>query len=341
MSQPVSTTSRDTYFDSLKFILIAFVVMGHVFDQNMNDSISLAINNTFYLFRIPLFIFISGYFCKKSASAEKKKKTILKLAETLLTFQLISYLLWGIINKGAFAPLWTIFIYPAWTLWYLYSLIWWRLLIYAMPQKFIDNYKFVICSAFLISLLGGFIPVHTELSLQRTMTYMPLFFLGYYCGHGQIPFSKHWMNKVLAVVVLVSAFIIMLIINKDIHTILYGSYPYTFSQNMLGRMGYRALQLISVMVMGVAVLSLVKPLPNKFNRMSRETLFIYVYHSFVIIIISHYFKEIVPENIMIEYSFLMNLVMYATICFTIWVMMKFRFTHYLMNPISNLFSKQK
>lgn len=89
------SAKRDAYFDSLKFILIALVVMGHVFDQNTNDSLSLAINNTFYLFRIPLFIFISGYFCKKDASREKKTKTILKLVETLLVFQLLSYLLGG------------------------------------------------------------------------------------------------------------------------------------------------------------------------------------------------------------------------------------------------------
>lgn len=213
-------------------------------------------------------------------------------------------------------------------------------MIYAMPQKLVNNYKVVICAAFLISLLGGFIPVHRELSLQRTMTYMPLFFLGYYCGHGLIPFSKHWMNKTLAISCLAAAFIGMLIINKDIHTVLYGSFPYTFFPNMLERMGYRALQLVAVMVMGVAVLSLVKPLPEKYNTISRETLFIYVYHSLVITVIAHYFKKYIPESIMMDYSFLMNLILYVTVCFVIWIMMKFRFTHYLLNPISNLLSKR-
>lgn len=94
MTRTVSA-GRDTYFDSLKFILIALVVMGHVFDQNMNDSISLAVNNTFYLFRIPLFIFISGYFCHKDASSAKKKRTLLKLVETFLIFQTFRYLVGG------------------------------------------------------------------------------------------------------------------------------------------------------------------------------------------------------------------------------------------------------
>ena len=57
---------RDLYWDSLKFVLIFLVVYGHTIETYSPDgSINRAIYNLIYVFHMPLFIFISGYFSKK------------------------------------------------------------------------------------------------------------------------------------------------------------------------------------------------------------------------------------------------------------------------------------
>lgn len=59
--------ARDTLFDSLKFVLISCVVLGHVLNLMHDSQINLAIWNWLYSFEMPLFVFVSGYFTRKKS----------------------------------------------------------------------------------------------------------------------------------------------------------------------------------------------------------------------------------------------------------------------------------
>lgn len=121
---------RDVYFDSLKFVLIALVVIGHVIERNRESPFCLALYNTIYLFHMPLFVFVSGYFSKKYSDNKKTLKTLLLLIESLLVFQLL-HKLPSLIN-GKESVL-SVIVFPAWTIWYLYSLIAWKIIVYITP----------------------------------------------------------------------------------------------------------------------------------------------------------------------------------------------------------------
>lgn len=55
--------TRDTYWDSLKFVLIFLVVLGHMIEPYITSSkVILAVYNFIYLFHMPLFVFVSGRF---------------------------------------------------------------------------------------------------------------------------------------------------------------------------------------------------------------------------------------------------------------------------------------
>ena len=62
---------RIAYWDNLKFLMIVFVVMGHFILEN-NSGISSpafkSIGTFIYLFHMPVFFFISGYFYKKQSA---------------------------------------------------------------------------------------------------------------------------------------------------------------------------------------------------------------------------------------------------------------------------------
>lgn len=86
---------RDTFYDSLKFVLISLVILGHTLEANLDDRISLAIYNAIYLFHMPLFIFVTGYFTKKYADKGKQAYSLAKILETLVVFQLLHCLISG------------------------------------------------------------------------------------------------------------------------------------------------------------------------------------------------------------------------------------------------------
>lgn len=76
---------RDTSFDSLKFILISCVVLGHVLNYAHSSRISLALWNWLYSFEMPLFVFISGYFTQKKTFSDTFRGCI-RLFETLFKY---------------------------------------------------------------------------------------------------------------------------------------------------------------------------------------------------------------------------------------------------------------
>ena len=75
----VEIRERDIYWDSLKYLLIVFVVWGHFTEiNNPVGSINRVIFNFIYLFHMPLFVFVSGRF------SHLKDKT--NIAKALLNF---------------------------------------------------------------------------------------------------------------------------------------------------------------------------------------------------------------------------------------------------------------
>lgn len=56
--------NRDGKLDSLKFLLVCLVIIGHVVGPYKDQSANMVVKNFIYLFHIPLFVYISGYLSK-------------------------------------------------------------------------------------------------------------------------------------------------------------------------------------------------------------------------------------------------------------------------------------
>lgn len=211
-------STRDRYFDSLKFVLITLVVLGHCLEQNIGSRFSLALYNTIYTFHMPLFIFISGYFCKKYTCGKKAIKSLLVLTESLVIFQFLHK--FPVILNGK-ESIWYVIINPAWTMWYLYSLITWKISIYIYPPRLL-NTKYGIVPVLILCIVAGFIPITNALSFQRTMVFMPFFFLGYYCREGYIDFRKYHFNKRVSFLLLILVLAFMFLVDRELSFILWG-----------------------------------------------------------------------------------------------------------------------
>ena len=166
---------RDERIDSVKFWLIVLVIAAHVLmRKEFADSTACAVVwNWICLFVMPLFIFISGYFSRKK-NKEGFLRSIWKLLEPLIIFQIVALLFYK--DSVKIRDIFT----PWFMLWYLLSLIYWRLLLQIIPDKILRHKKLILFSTFCISTLAGFLPFDRFLSIQRTLSLMPFFFLGYY-----------------------------------------------------------------------------------------------------------------------------------------------------------------
>ena len=197
-----TTKVRDERLDAVKFWLIVLVIAQHVFmRKEFADSPACAVmwnwNNVFLM---PLFIFISGYYSRKK-DRYAFCSSIWKLLEPLIIFHtitLVFYVKHPLSVKSILSP-WYI-------LWYMLSLIYWRCMLQIIPDKILSHKKAVLVSAFCISILAGFLPFDRILSLQRTLSLMPFFFLGYYMKGKNIflpdkykPFSIVFLILILGV----------------------------------------------------------------------------------------------------------------------------------------------
>lgn len=265
---------RDERIDSVKYFLIILVILGHVFiiDEYSVVPECITAKKWIYLFHMPLFIFISGYFSNKK---EKKAflPSILKLLEPLLIYHII-FLLLDIIIKGKTIT-WIDALTPWGLLWYLLSLIYWRMMIQFTPNKILNNKKLVLIGTFCISIIAGFLPFDRFLSIQRTLAFMPFFFLGYYMK-GQKLFLPN-KYKPLCFIFLFLTFSIPIFFSQYLGSLAH-CFPYSSYDDAFKRM----LVFCFSIPMSIAFINIC-PTKPWFAKQGKLTLQYYIYHPIITI----------------------------------------------------------
>ena len=266
---------RDPFWDALKFALIFLVVYGHIVILADTSSYKVAMFNFIYLFHMPLFVFVSGRF---SQIHDRKRylRSIWRFLKLLLVFQILYVLLFEQLSLEQL-------IIPNYHLWYLLSLAFWRLMIYTCPNRLLAQRSLVVFACFAISLLAGFINVGEPFSLQRTLTHLSFFMLGYYTA--DIDFKKY-VDRIpflVAVSVLFVVFCLFFFVLQDSYSyVFYGSIPYwaESSSETLNRFWGRCLFLPSTLLVGLLVMRVVSA-NTTYAKWGKRTMFIYIWHPLV------------------------------------------------------------
>jgi len=278
-AQPIKV--RDEYIDSLKGVLIFFVVYGHILLGNFPaGSVNCAMKNFIFMFHMPLFIFLSGMF---SHVKDKKKysKAIVLLLETYLIYQFLHYVIPLPHNVGPLS-LFNYIVYPTWTMWYLVSLISWRIIVYFLGNDFFErNKKLIIALSFVISLIGGFAPVGSHFSLQRTMCFLPFFILGYYTKPSDVKGYIQRVPMVLAIIACITTLLgLYLLVGRDLGYVTAGSSNYFVASNPLIALVKRIISFVCAIILSISVMKLT-PSNKVLADIGKQTLFVYIMHSFV------------------------------------------------------------
>lgn len=281
-SSPHLSAERNIRLDSLKFCLILLVIVGHVFSQPTFRNVEVCqwIWKWIYLFHMPLFVFLSGYFSRKKPFREYLSSCG-RLLEALLLCQII--LLYHLHLNHKHIGI-TEILTPQWILWYFLSLTYWRTLIQFVPQKVLDKSRLLIPLTFIIALGAGFLPLDRFLSLQRSLAFLPFFYLGYYMRGRQLCFGTKRM-KILCSVFLVATCVIPIFFANYLGD-LYLAQPYKNISGLYGRLLVFSLAI----PMSVAFITVC---PNSLflAQEGKKTLSYLVFHSIIIIFTISHLKD--------------------------------------------------
>lgn len=327
------TKERYYLLDNAKIALILLIIFGHLIELNIGKSITYkAIYLTIYSFHIPMFVFISGVLSKGQISSAYIKRNISGLIIPLLVFQVLYEILELMVHGSLSAH--TTNLQPYWILWYLISLFTWRLMLSAFIAL-----RYPIFLSTLIAIIAGYSScTGYYLGISRTLTFFPIFLVGYYFGPDLFNKLKFRGSNILFMTVLASVFFVF-VFNHDInHRWMYGSYAYP---NLGHKEWYAGIYRLALYSISLAVgLSFVGLLPfgqKSISRFGKNTLFIYLWHGVYV--------KLLMWNGVLKYIYSLNeafsLILLAFISSAIFLLISSdivaRFTNrYLFRPVAKL-----
>lgn len=258
---------RDLTIDTLKGFLVLLVIFGHLIGS-LKVIGGEPIWNLIYTFHMPLFVLVSGYFSRRD---RLKCSTIIR---PLLVFQLINVIALSILGHKF---TYTYLLIPHWTLWYLLSLVSWRFILKYIPKGLL-NRPYVSLGITIIAalIIGVVFPYGRILSIQRTITFLPYFLMGYYFRTNSIK-QKLWSNTISKCLLIVICFVVIL-----------GCYPSNASILLRGADPYSIQDLPAKMFLLLCTLVCVYSLWNLkcevlcLAKIGKDSLFYYLYHGLII-----------------------------------------------------------
>lgn len=281
---------REFYYDNAKFLLIFLVVIGHFITSFIGNGIIEQIYIFIYLFHMPAFILVSGYFAKGIYKPGYLKKVAQKLLIPYLLFQLIySCYYFALYDENEL----TLQIFnPHWSLWFLLSMFCWYVLLYFYKE--IKNRKLGMAVAILVGLIVGYIDdIGNYLSLSRTFVLFPIFLLGFYMKKEHFERLVSKQGKLLAAIALFAMILIIHFVLVDLpKEWMYGSKSYEkLGADWEGgviRLLYYGMSFIMVF----SILAFVPWKERFFSKWGARTLYVYLLHGFII----RYFRttDLVP-----------------------------------------------
>ena len=167
---------RKAYYCNLKVILIFLVVYGHLIEGRMEESAILMWQYRFiYSVHIPLFSLLSGCFLKERRFCALQFRNAMKY---YVPIQLLVVAIGRLLGIEGLS-----FTVPVWHLWYLLSLAWWSGICWGISfvEKYLNGWgkAVIILGSMVIACLAGEAEVvNRELSISRTLVFLPYVFIG-------------------------------------------------------------------------------------------------------------------------------------------------------------------
>lgn len=289
---------RDYLFDNYKALLIFLVVAGHFIGPSAKDNSFLyALKWIIVSFHMPAFIFVSGYFSKRTPSF---RSLVQKLAIPYIVYEAIYYVLYTfVLHKETTLAL----LRPKFTLWYLMTLFFWRIVTPYVKKLPVRVYLPLTVAAGLLIGCSGM--PDNFLSIPRMLVFYPFFLAGTLLERDQLTKLRTKKGQRIAAAVLLAVSVLIVVAglgSKLSMTVFFGRYNYAYlKQEMIPGMLVR---LICYAVSFAMTLTLLLVLPEKrlcFSYIGTRTMAVYLFHGLLFKTLEHFgllsFGDTIPGTI--------------------------------------------
>lgn len=270
---------RVKFWDNIKSILIVLVVFGHfLYEFRSNLTLEL-VTKVIYLFHMPAFVFLSGYF-SKSENARKNEKLF-----RFLFYYTVGNIFFMWFSAVMYRTTFNLLV-PYYSYWYLIALVVWR-----KGANYITNPKSILPLSIIASLLIGLFPeVDNTLALSRILCFFPFFLLGYGLKKEKIEqfLLRKGTKEILLGISLICILIVFGIIiapNFSLNELLMD--PYTNQNQIFNRL---VMLIIAFgMIYGI-ILAMPKIKMPVLTKWGKNSLYIYIYHRLITLLIAAFWK---------------------------------------------------
>ncbi|MFZ6676195.1 acyltransferase family protein [Undibacterium sp. Xuan67W] len=277
----MSSQSRNLRIDNIKAVLIFLVVFGHLIELHITgDHFLRSVWIFIYSFHMPMFALVSGMLSKASLDDKQSNQLVKNIVIPLFVFEVlyegIELLLKGSLSvySGLFAPYWM--------LWYLMSLLCWRLMLPVFARL-----QFPVVIAVGLSLLASYSEsTGYFLSIARTLSFFPFFLLGWKLGPALFDRTKKRVLLISLPVVAVAIITSFLLKSDFDYRWFYGSYSLNRlgMANMTGTL-YQIAQYLASGVIGLACLHLLSRKNWGLAAIGQRSIYVFLWHGLALIVL--------------------------------------------------------
>lgn len=277
----MNTKDRDYYFDNLKGFLILSVIIGNSLELGKASSDSTHFFILFlYVFHMPLFAFVTGYFSKRSRRSTKEKviDTVKLYIYTQVAYTFFNFFILG--NEQTTLKL----LMPQWTLWYLLSMIAWYLI-----YDYVHDVKKWIVGGVLASILLGFdASIGTGGSVSRTIFFLPFFLAGTTFDLKYINKFKKYRKKIISLGGVLTSILFVLSYSTPIELFFeYTRYTWYFDKPWFP-LFMRVFHYLIAIVIGCIILMYIPRKKIVISTLGRYSLIMYISHSGICQLLNHF-----------------------------------------------------
>lgn len=275
---PKKPSARDAFFDNAKFFAILLVVMGHM-TVPLDDmrAVSTAYRLV-YIFHMPAFILISGYFAKNFDFSKRKiQRLVAGVAVPYATF----WAVYNVINHYALgndysrSPL-----SPVWLTWFLAALLLWRL---SVPVWRWIRWPLPIAVA--VAILANGFHIGGMFDMTRAVELLPFFVLGLVLRREHFDYLRLTWVRVASGVVLAGTAIAIFVFapNFDNEWVYWRKTLVDMHYHpWLQGMALRMVMLVAAVTLVAAFLALVPRGHAWYTKLGAGTIYAYLLHGAII-----------------------------------------------------------
>lgn len=195
-------------------------------------------------------------------------KTVGNIMVTLIIFQFITSLRIYLYHGDVLTSLKG---FPFGILWYLFSLICWRIMLYYTPKALLNRPLLYLIIAIAVSMLSGVFHLGTFLSVQRTLNFYFFFLLGFYYRQGVFN-TPLWHNNKLHIAVLVVMMPLLLWLYPRCGNVMNGADYYG-----IAGLPQKAMVLMCSIPMTLLMFNIIPDI-KVLRPIGKDSLFYYLYH---------------------------------------------------------------